>query len=484
MEQHFQMIAPSVLEEDQKKLKDTIRRLKKVGDHGNVGYRVRHKNGNIIEIMGRIQLVEENGQLVCQRVLMDCTEQRLYEKKKLQETEAKRNQIVADALKQAEHASQSKTRFLTNMSHDIRTPMNAIIGYTALAKKHFGQQERVRDYLDKIATSSDHLLNLINDILDLNRIESGKLTLDPTPCSLVEILNDLRTVMNGQMQDRHQTFDLEINDLTDEMVLCDKLRLNQILLNILGNAVKFTPAGGKIHVSLQQFAKNESEGFGGYRFRIQDNGIGMSEDFKEHLFEQFTREKRSAVNEIPGTGLGMSITKNLVEKMDGTIQVESQLGEGTEFILSFDFPIYQTESAAPTQKSKEEVPDAGQKPKRLLLVEDNALNQEIASEILSDYGFLIEIANDGSEAVEKMQSANPGDYDIILMDIQMPVMNGYEATKKIRMLENPRLASIPIIAMTANAFEEDKKKAFHAGMNDFISKPIDVDHLLGVISSI
>jgi signal transduction histidine kinase/ActR/RegA family two-component response regulator len=434
--------------------------------------------------MGQVKLVEENGQLVCQRVMMDCTEQRLYEKKKLQEKEAKKNQMISDALKQAEQASQAKTRFLSNISHDIRTPMNAIIGYTALAKSHIDHKEQVHDYLNKISTSSEYLLNLINDVLDMSRIESGNLSLDPTPCSLVEILNDLKTVMAGQLQDRHQTFDLEIKGLTNEMVLCDKLRLNQILLNILGNAVKFTPDGGEIQVFLYQFARNEAESLGGYRFHIRDNGIGMSEDFKEHLFEQFSREKRDTVNEIPGTGLGMAITKSLVEKMGGTIQVESQLGEGTEFILSFDFPIYQTESAAPTKKNKGAAPITGQKPKRLLLVEDNALNQEIASEILSDYGFLIEIANDGSEAVKKMENANPGDYDIILMDIQMPVMNGYEATKRIRMLENPHLASIPIIAMTANAFDEDKKKAFHAGMNDFVSKPIDVENLLGVISSI
>jgi CheY-like chemotaxis protein len=270
--------------------------------------------------------------------------------------------------------------------------------------------------------------------------------------------------------------------VTNETVLCDKLHLNQILLNILGNAVKFTPDGGEISVQLKQLLQKGKDGQAGYRFCIRDNGIGMSEEFQKHLFEQFSRENSSTVSGIPGTGLGMAITKSIVDRMGGTISVKSRLGEGTEFVIDLKLPVY---TSAPSESERQEAEAPGiKKSLRLLLVEDNALNQEIAAEMLSDCGFTVAIANNGKEALDMIKNAEPDDYDAVLMDIQMPVMNGYEATEKIRRLKDKRLSGIPIIAMTANAFEEDRKKALNAGMNDFVTKPIDIDKLLGALSSL
>jgi signal transduction histidine kinase/ActR/RegA family two-component response regulator len=388
-------------------------------------------------------------------------------------------EMLEDALKQAAAASQAKSSFLSNMSHDIRTPMNAILGYTALAKRHIADRERVQDYLDKIQTSGNHLLGLINDVLDMSRIESGKLSIDPETCSLKKIMDDLKTVMIGQIHEKQLDFCMDVEQIRDENVLCDKLRLNQVLLNILGNAVKYTPDGGEIAVWLTQKPEAKKEGCAAYRFRVKDNGIGMSEEFQTKLFEQFSREHNSTVSGIQGTGLGMAITKRIVDMMDGKISVKSKLGEGSEFIVDLEFPVAQAQKPQPeiTGFVVEQAPVC----QKLLLVEDNPLNQEIAKEILSEYGFEIEVANNGREAVEMVSQARPGRYDAVLMDIQMPVMNGYEATREIRGLEDKAQAQIPIIAMTANAFDEDRRNALNAGMNEFITKPVDVEKLLGIL---
>jgi CheY-like chemotaxis protein len=281
-------------------------------------------------------------------------------------------------------------------------------------------------------------------------------------------MEDLNTVMYGQMQEKNLDFRMNLDQLENEDVFCDKLRLNQVLLNVLGNAVKFTLHSGSITVSLRQKQDSVRDGYARYQFRIKDNGIGMSEEFQKHLFEQFSRENSSVVNSIPGTGLGMAITKKIVDMMEGTITVQSRLGEGTEFIIELEFPIHNPESAKlPTDESEQAVT---RKPKirnvkKLLLAEDNLFNQEIATELLSDYGFEVKTADNGAEAVRMIEHSAPGDYDAVLMDIMMPVMNGYEATKAIRSLDDPVLASIQIIAMTANAFDEDRKKAYGAGMD-------------------
>jgi CheY-like chemotaxis protein/nitrogen-specific signal transduction histidine kinase len=407
--------------------------------------------------------------------------------------ELEQKKKMEDALKQAEQASQAKSNFLSSMSHDIRTPMNAIIGYTTLAEKHYGEPDKVSDYLKKIETSSRHLLSLINDVLEMSRIESGTVTIENQACSLREIMDDLKTVMLGQVQEKKLDFYMNTDNIQNDIVMCDKLRLNQVLLNVLGNAVKFTPGGGSITVDLSQKFKCPKEGYAGYWFRIKDTGIGMSDEFKEHLFEQFSRENNTTVSGIPGTGLGMSITKRIVDMMGGKISVRSKLREGTEFIIDLNFPLEKQTppddlkaddvKAAPTGK---QTADARKSyvARRLLLAEDNPLNQEIATEILKEYGFDIEVANNGSEAFEMVKRSKQGYYYAVLMDIQMPLMNGYEATWRIRGLDDSGLAKIPIIAMTANAFDEDRKMAIMAGMNDFVAKPIDVKNLLDALDAV
>jgi CheY-like chemotaxis protein/two-component sensor histidine kinase len=402
---------------------------------------------------------------------------------------------MEDALRNAEQASRAKSSFLSSMSHDIRTPMNAIIGYTTLAEKHIDEPEKVKDYLGKISTSSNHLLSLINDVLEMSRIESGKMKIEPAPCNIRELMQDLETVMMGQIQEKGLGFYMNMDNIRIEEVMCDKLRLNQVLLNVLGNAVKFTPSGGKIIVDVSQKFKCPKEGCAGYLFRIRDNGIGMSEEFKEHLFEQFSRENNTTVSGIPGTGLGMSITKSIVDMMDGKITVRSKLRVGTEFLIDLNFPVEPKNTPADETSAKKDDTENARNgktsskhklytAKKLLLAEDNPLNREIATEILSEYGFEIEVAGNGSEAYEKVKNSGQGYYYAVLMDVQMPVMNGYEATWRIRALEDKTLAQIPIIAMTANAFDEDRKMALMAGMNDFVAKPIEVKKLLKALDAV
>ena len=394
----------------------------------------------------------------------------------------KMNQALSEAVCAAETANRAKSTFLSNMSHDIRTPMNAIIGFTTLAVSNIDDQKRVRDYLDKILSSSNHLLSLINDILDMSRIESGKIHLEETEVNLSDVLHDLKTIISGQIHAKQLDLYMDVMDVTDEDVYCDKTRLNQVLLNLLSNAVKFTPAGGTVSVRLKQFP-GTVKGSEMYEIRVKDNGIGMSPEFVKKIFSPFERERTSTVSRTQGTGLGMAITKNIVDMMGGTIDVQTEQGKGTEFIVCLPFRI-QSEKHH-TEKIAEDtiLPAAGSdfRGKRILLVEDNELNSEIAVELLNAYGFMVDTAENGAEAVEKVKNSTPGNYDLVLMDVQMPVMNGYEATKQIRALNDPALAGITILAMTANAFDEDRKKALECGMNGFLSKPIVIEELIGTL---
>ena len=526
----------------------------------------------------------------------------------------KMNQALSEAVRAAETANRAKSTFLSNMSHDIRTPMNAIIGFTTLAVSNIDDQKRVRDYLGKILSSSNHLLSLINDILDMSRIESGKIHLEETEVSLSDVLHDLKTIISGQIYAKQLDLYMDAMDVTNEDVYCDKTRLNQVLLNLLSNAVKFTPAGGTVSVRLKQFP-GKVKGSGLYEIRVKDNGIGMSQEFVKKLFSPFERERTSTVSRTQGTGLGMAITKNIVDMMGGTIEVYTEQGKGTEFIVRLPFRIqakqHHTEKIAEleglkalvvdddfntcdsvtkmlvrigmrsewTLSGKEAVLRARQsmelgdafhayiidwrlpdmngievtrqirslgddtpiiiltaydwsdievearaagvtafcaKPlfmsdirdtlmiaigkmqaeaedtsftaavsdirdKCILLVEDNELNSEITVEILNEYGCMVDTAENGAEAVEKVKNSKPGNYDLVLMDVQMPVMNGYEATKQIRALNDPELAGITILAMTANAFDEDRKKALECGMDGFLTKPIVIDELISTL---
>lgn len=397
--------------------------------------------------------------------------------------EEARHKVLQDALDAAQHANRAKTVFLNNMSHDIRTPMNAVIGYTTLAQANTDDKEKVSDYLSKIQISSTHLLSLINDVLDMSRIESGQLNIVEKKVHLPDVVKDLCSIIQADVDSKQLEFHAETVDMVNEDVICDSLRLNQILLNILSNAIKFTKQGGKISFKVIQ-TSGAPIGFAGYEFRIKDNGIGMSEDFRKHIFEAFTREQTSTVSGIQGTGLGMSITKSIVDIMGGKILVESQPGHGSEFIVELNFRINSEEQSPIKEDAPCSVNDKSMMQdnpdfsgKKLLVVEDNELNQEIAVEILHGLGFETDIAEDGAAAVEKVRTAADGEYDLILMDIQMPRMDGYEATRRIHALEDPKKAAIPIIAMTANAFEEDKRAAYNAGMNGHIAKPIDLSKL-------
>lgn len=748
IEDGFDMIAASVLDEDKPKLREIFRSLKKPGDNVSVDYRVRHENGEIHYVMGNIKLIEENGELFYQRYLLDCTAQKLQEEmiqsenkrrqmelihalsieynlvcffdlntgignvlqindcqknilstiftgelvledcieqyieagvydedkemfrkaasreslqKELSENmlchvnyrttccgelryfqmkivragnwdksrgvvlglrsideetrdEREKKTLLENALSQANLANKAKSTFLSNMSHDIRTPMNAIIGFTALALTHIGRQEQVEEYLKKIMTSGNHLLSLINDILDMSRIENGKMHLDEQPCSLPDILHGLRNILQADIQAKQLNLFMDAVDVQNEDICCDRLRLNQVLLNLLSNSVKYTGAGGT--VSIKVIEKPAPSGYAYYEFHIKDTGIGMSEEFISHIFEPFERERNSTSSGIQGTGLGMAITKSIVDMMNGTIDIKSKQGVGTECIVAFTFrlnsgkkepqtipelkglralvvdddfntcdsvswmlqqigmraewtlsgkeAVLRTKQAATRndlysvfiidwllpdmngieiarrirQEMGNDVPiiiltaydwsdiedeakEAGvtafcgkplflsdlrgclnsivnkDKPDdsekkirkalhtgRLLLADDNELNREIATAILEEAGFTIETAENGQIAVEMLKASEAGYYQLILMDVQMPVMNGYEATMEIRKLDNKELASIPVLAMTANAFEEDKREALKSGMDGHIAKPIDIQKLMETLDEI
>ena len=524
--------------------------------------------------------------------------------------------VLEEKLKKAEAAEKAKTTFLSNMSHDIRTPMNAIIGFATLAGANLDNKERTQEYLAKILSSSNHLLSLINDVLDMSRIESGKLNIEEKPCSFSDIFRDMRNIIQTQMQAKQLNFFMDTMDVTDEDIYCDKLHVNQVLLNLLSNAIKFTPAGGSVSMTVRQ-KPGAPKGYGAYEIRVKDTGIGMSPEFAEHIFEPFERERNSTVSGIQGTGLGMAITKSIVDAMGGTIEVTSAPNAGTEFVIDLQFrlqsehrqvgvireldgmrglvvddsfstcdsvtkmltqigmraewtmhgreavlrarqavemgdefyayiidwalpdlnglevvrqiravagdhfpiiiltaydwtafeeearqagvtafcnkPIFLSElrdtlvnalSGAEAVPAAISLPDSEEevKGKRILLVEDNELNREIAVELLTESGFVVDEAQDGTVAVEKVRSSQAGWYDMILMDVQMPIMNGYEATRAIRALPDPEKANIPVVAMTANAFDEDRRMALDSGMNDHIAKPINAQKLIEVIS--
>ena len=552
-------------------------------------------------------------QMLRRRSVQEMEQQKKEQEKKYQTQLEEQNRKLEIALQHEGAANRAKREFLFNMSHDIRTPMNAIIGFTSLAATHIDNREQVLDYLKKISTSSQHLLSLINDVLDMSRIESGKVKIEEKAVHLPDLVHDVRSIIQPNVAAKRLSLFIDTMDIEDEDIITDPLRLNQILLNILSNAVKFTPTGGMISIRIAQ--KNGApKGCVCYEFRIKDNGIGMSEEFQKHIFEEFSREESSTVSGIQGTGLGMSITKNIVDLMGGTIALTSEPGKGTEFIVTLCFT-RSGQKAEPTQLPQLEglralvadddtntclnvstmlskigmrpewtisgkeavirtkyaveqgdefsvyiidwlIPDmngieivrqirkvignrcpiiiltaydwadiedearaagvtafcekplflselrrvlaepfraepaskpaqptaADLKGKKLLLVEDNELNREIALEILKEAGFVVDTAEDGAVAVRKIEQAAPGQYDLILMDIQMPNLDGYEATRQIRALPDAEKASIPIFAMTANAFEEDRQNALEAGMNGHIAKPLDVPHLLRVLA--
>ena len=525
---------------------------------------------------------------------------------------------LTEKLHKAEAADRAKSAFLSNMSHDIRTPMNAIIGFTTLAQTSLDNRERMQEYLKKILSSSNHLLSLINDILDMSRIESGKLNIEEKPYSISDIFRDMRNIIQTQMDSKQLNFFMDTVDVVDEEIYCDKLHVNQVLLNLLSNAIKFTPAGGTVALTIRQKPR-APKGYGSYEIRVKDTGIGMSPEFIEHIFEPFERERTSTVSGTQGTGLGMAIAKNIIDTMGGTIELHSEQGKGTEFIINLDLrlqaepqkaeivqelqglhalvvddsfttcdsvtkmlrqigmrsewvlhgkeavlharqayelgdeyhayiidwllpdlsglevvrqirsivgdsapiiivtaydwttfeeearaagvtafcnkPIFLSElrdilitSTGKTHSAPQPdpIPDLSIhfKGARLLLTEDNELNREIAEEILTNNGFIVETAEDGTIAVEKVKNSAPGYYSLVLMDIQMPKMDGYDATRAIRALDDPLLAGIPIVAMTANAFEEDRRQALECGMNAHIAKPINVEKLLEILSNI
>ncbi|MCM1158012.1 MAG: PAS domain S-box protein [Bacteroidales bacterium] len=394
----------------------------------------------------------------------------------------KKNQLE-NALMQANRANKAKSTFLSNMSHDIRTPMNAIVGFTSLAITHIDRKEQVQAYLKKIMASGNHLLSLINDVLDMSRIESGKMRLEEKPCKLLDIIDELQSILQGDIRAKQLKLQVDTVNVSDEGIYCDKLRLNQILLNLLSNAVKYTDSGGSINMRVTE-KPGAPAGSANYEFYIKDTGIGMSEEFVSHIFEPFERERNSTISGIQGTGLGMAITKNIIDMMKGSIEVESTKGVGTEITVSFTFRLC-TDINADEAEEKDISRQIGQiRTGRILLVEDNELNQEIAATILEEAGFSTEIAGNGQIAVDMVKKSEPGYYQLVLMDVQMPVMNGYEATKLIRGLENKELSAIPILAMTANAFEEDKQEALRCGMNGHIAKPINVANLFATMSKI
>ena len=407
------------------------------------------------------------------------------------ETLKQQQEELVEAKNRAEETSKAKTTFLFNISHDIRTPMNAIIGYVNLSKNlhklcenctrpHCPDEvpKKSYDFLKKIDASSQHLLSLINDVLEMSRIENGKMELENAPANIEKIFTDVKDMFTTQMETKGINFTCDTSKVQNKFVICDENRLNRVLLNLISNAFKFTPSGGKITVTLLQ--KNSDGKFGDYEIRVKDTGIGMSEEFAQKVFEAFERERSSTVSKIQGTGLGMAITKTIVDLMNGDIKVVTKLDHGTEFIIDVRYEL--TDEILEEETVDEQEVDFSDK--KILLVEDIEVNREIAIMLLEGSGFKVDYAVNGKDAVEKVTNSQVGDYDVILMDIQMPVMNGYEATAAIRNLPNKKLAEIPIIAMTANAFSEDVQAAKNAGMNGHIAKPIDVPKMLEVLADV
>ena len=404
---------------------------------------------------------------------------REQEQKKAAQHELKQKELLEKALCAAKQASVAKKVFLQNMSHDIRTPMNAVLGFTNLAIQAGGDTEKTQDYLSKIKISGNHLLGIVNEVLEISRIESGQTKLDESVWSIADIVRETDIIIRDQALAKKQEFSIDIWQVQDMYIYCDKLRVKEILVNLLGNAVKYTQTGGSISLRIIQ-KPCEKENFGNYEIHVKDNGCGMSEEFLQKIFEPFERQANSTISGIQGTGLGMTIIKGFVDAMGGTIDIKSEENKGTEIIVRLCQRIAEAPEKSEEQKTISCSPElfAG---KRVLLVEDNSMNREIATAILEEAGFKVDTAENGAIAVEKVTYYPEGFYDVILMDIQMPVMDGYTATRKIRSLENKAIAKIPIIAVSANAFDEDRQTSLEAGMNGHLAKPIVVDELLEVL---
>ena len=396
----------------------------------------------------------------------------------------KAKDITTEALQTAENANKAKTDFLSNMSHDIRTPMNAIIGMTSLIRHDAGNKAKVIEYADKIDISSQHLLGIINDVLDMSKIEAGKTVFKYTDFSILDFITELNTIFHSQIDEKNQTLTIIKENIRHEWVNGDQVHLMQIFSNLVSNAVKYTQEGGKIQFLVEE-CETKSSVYAKYRFLVSDNGMGMSADFKDTIFDAFTRAESSMTNKIQGTGLGMAITKNLVEAMGGTIDVESELGQGSCFEVLIDLRIAEDRFVSSAERVEKDEP-AGNvlKGMRFLCAEDNELNAEILMELLKIEGAECTICENGKRVLEAFEQSAPGDYDMILMDVQMPVMNGYEATKAIRRSSHELAKTIPIIAMTANAFSEDIQHSLAAGMNAHVSKPVEMKVLEKTIRSI
>ena len=389
--------------------------------------------------------------------------------------------LLQKALQQAEEGSRAKSAFLFNMSHDLRTPMNAIIGYGSLMERHWGEEEITWNYLCKQKKASRCLLSLINNVLEMARIESGKEVLRETEWSVQEFNDNVDVIMEGVIHEKQLQFERKFR-VQHEQILCDPLKVREIFMNLLSNAIKYTPAGGKISMDIEEI-DCEQEGYATFRTLIKDTGIGISKEYLPHLFERFSREQNSAESGITGTGLGLSIVKSLVDLMDGSISVESTLHEGTTFTVTLTHRIAEHAGTKKADTQKEALDAAVLAGIRILLAEDNALNAEIAETILQDAGIIVEHSINGAQALAMVEKAPMGYYDLILMDIQMPCMDGYESTRRIRKLPDER-SQTPIVAMTANAFEEDRKAAFVVGMNGYVVKPIELPVLMETMAAV
>ncbi|MCQ2488842.1 MAG: response regulator [Clostridia bacterium] len=392
--------------------------------------------------------------------------------------------LLEERLKKAEEADAAKALFVSNMSHDLRTPMSSSIGFAKLAYENANDPEKVRTYLKKVNSSNNHLLTLVNDIIDVSRIENGTVSIKEDAHNLFVLAAGIDEMVRPSIEAKKITFATDFSGIVDDSVFCDRIHLNQIFLNLFSNAEKFTEPGGTINFEITQRDCNEP-GYGIYEFRVRDNGAGIGTDFIEHIYEPFSRENIAAVNRTNGAGLGLTITKNIIDLMDGRIAVKSEAGVGTEFVLRFKFKIaasaliYDEKSAFKGTVSGEKF-----KGKKLLLVDDNELNRDMLKDILLEYEFVIKDVDDGAVAVATIENAEDGEYAAILMDVQMPNMDGYEATRVIRSMDRRTISRTPIIAMTANAFDEDRQKSRDAGMNAHITKPVDVEKLLKVLDKL
>ncbi len=393
----------------------------------------------------------------------------------------KQNQNAQVEKVRAEQSNQAKSTFLSNMSHDIRTPMNAIIGYVTLAKKDRSLSPKGREYLDKIGASSDHLLALITAVLEMRRIESGRMELTPVPTDLIQTMNEVRDLFTTQMETKRISYLVSCENVTNRFVLLDKNRFNRVLLNLISNAYKFTPEGGTVSVTLTQTGR--SVNIGEYVLRVKDNGIGMSPEFADKIFEAYERERTATVENIQGTGLGTAITKSIIDLMGGSIEVVSEQGKGSEFIVRVSLPL-DPNARTDLETDLANVPVSTHAGKRLLLAEDDEVNSEVAKLLLEQAGFVVDAVANGEEAVEAVAASSPGTYSAVIMDIQMPVLDGYDATRVIRSLKNPRLSRIPIVALTANAFSEDIQAARDAGMDGHVAKPMDIRKMLDMLEDL